>query len=260
MMEIKSLASRQTRLGELEQWETKKYMECEEQIRSINHKMNVAEVNDVQSVQEQVKFGEEKQAFAQEQDAWKALIDMRNSLKEPEKLNPVERNKMEFAKESDNNLKEPEKTNPVERNKMEVAKESDNKLKLRNNEQKQETQLEFEEDQRRRKLELDNDDQNHTILMKKHEFYERMPQLGNHETAAELLLEITERIAAERNRSANRVGGVLARPQCIKTLVTTSKNRVTTSKNRVMTSKNPVTTILSTSKTFKLSLISLLNP
>ena len=87
MMEIKSLASRQTRLGELEQMEAEKYMECEEQIRSINHKMNVAEVNDVQSVQEQVKFGKEKQALAQEQDAWKALMDMRNSLKSQK--NPI---------------------------------------------------------------------------------------------------------------------------------------------------------------------------
>ena len=91
---------------------------------------------------------------------------------------------------------------------MEVAKESDNMLKPRNDERKQRTQLEFEEDQRRRKSELDIEDQNHTILMKKYEFYERMLQLGNHETAAELLLEITERIANERNRSANRVGGV----------------------------------------------------
>jgi len=80
-------------------------------------------------------------------------------------------------------------------------------LKPRNDERKQRTQLEFEEDQRRRKSELDIEDQNHTILMKKYEFYERMLQLGNHETAAELLLEITERIATERNRSANRVGG-----------------------------------------------------
>ena len=72
--------------------------------------------------------------------------------------------------------------------------------------------MEFEEDQRRQELKLDKDDRNHAILEKKREFYERMLQLGNHETADELLLDITERIAAERTRSTNRVGGVLARP------------------------------------------------
>jgi hypothetical protein len=46
------------------------------------------------------------------------------------------------------------------------------------------------------------------IVTKQREFYERMLQLGNHEVAAELLLEITRNIANERNRSTNRVGGV----------------------------------------------------
>ena len=51
--ETRSLASRQKHLGELEQRECEEYLECEQQIRSINHMMNVAEVNTVQSVQEQ---------------------------------------------------------------------------------------------------------------------------------------------------------------------------------------------------------------
>ena len=42
MMEIKSLASRQTRLGELEQIESEKYLDCGQQIRAINHIMNVS--------------------------------------------------------------------------------------------------------------------------------------------------------------------------------------------------------------------------
>ena len=163
MMEIKSLASRQTRLGELEQQETEKYMELEEQIRSINHKMNVAEVNDVQSAEEQGKLQEEKRELTQEQDAWRAFVDMRNSLEEPEKINLEKKNKMEFAKEPDNNSKEPEKINlekkskmefaketdtnseeseeisPVEGIKMEAARISDSSLRSRNKEQKQDT-------------------------------------------------------------------------------------------------------------------------
>ena len=63
MTEIKSLAKRQKLLGELEQMETEKCLECEEQIRAFNHTMNVTEVNDVQSVQEQIKLGKQKQAF-----------------------------------------------------------------------------------------------------------------------------------------------------------------------------------------------------
>ena len=48
--------------------------------------------------------------------------------------------------------------------------------------------------------------------MKKQEFYEQHLQLGNHEAAEMCLREITRRIAAAEYRSANRVGGVLARP------------------------------------------------
>ena len=226
MTEIKSLASRQTRLGELEQQETEKYMELEEQIRSINHKMNVAEVNDVQSAEEQVKLQEEKQVLTQEQDAWRAFVDVWNSLEEPKKINLGKKNKMEFAKEPDTNSKEPEKfnpgkenkmefakeqdtnseeseeTNPVERTKMEVARISNNSLRSRSKEQKQ-AQMEFEKDQRRQELKLDKDDRNHTLLERKRVFYERMLQLGNHKTADELLLDITERITAERTRSTN---------------------------------------------------------
>ena len=145
---------------------------------------------------------------------------------------------MEFAKETDTNSEESEETSPVERIKMEAARISDNKilmeikmeaarisdnsLRSRNKEQKQaqmefeedqrRQELKFEEDQRRQDLKLDKDDRNHALLEKKRVFYERMLQLGNHETADELLLDITERIAAERTRSTNRVGGVLARP------------------------------------------------
>ena len=63
MREIKSLASRQRKLGELEQLEIEECLECEQQIRSINHKMNVTEVNHVQSVQEQIRFDKQKQAL-----------------------------------------------------------------------------------------------------------------------------------------------------------------------------------------------------
>ena len=45
MRETLSLASRQRELGELEQREFEEYLECEQQIRSINHMMNVTEVN-----------------------------------------------------------------------------------------------------------------------------------------------------------------------------------------------------------------------
>ena len=88
MREIRSLASRQRKLGELGKREMEEYLECEQQIRSINHKMNVAEVNTVQSVQEQNEFKKQKQALTIEQEAWKSLTDMRSSLKEPEKINP----------------------------------------------------------------------------------------------------------------------------------------------------------------------------
>ena len=94
-------------------------------------------------------------------------------------------------------------------------------MRSRNKEQKQaqmefeedqrRQQLKFEEDQRRQELKLDKDDRDHTLLERKCVFYERMLQLGNHKTAEELLLDITERITAERTRSTNRVGGVLAR-------------------------------------------------
>ena len=63
MMEIKPLVNRQRSLGELERIKTKKYPKCEERIRAINHTMNVTQVNDVQSVQEQIKLGKQKQAF-----------------------------------------------------------------------------------------------------------------------------------------------------------------------------------------------------
>ena len=53
-MEVKSLASRQARLGELGQIEAEKYLECGHQIRSINHIMNITGVGRVQSLQEQV--------------------------------------------------------------------------------------------------------------------------------------------------------------------------------------------------------------
>ena len=124
-MEIKSLASRQTRLGELEQQETEKHMELEEQIRSINHRINVTEVNDVQSAEEQGKLQEEKRELIQTQDAWRAFVDTWNSLEEPKKINLEKKNKMEFAKEPDNNSKEPEKINLEKKSKMEFAKETD---------------------------------------------------------------------------------------------------------------------------------------
>ena len=193
MTEIRSLAERQRSLGELKQTETEKYLECEEQIRAINHIMNVMEVQDIQNVEEQIKLDKQKQALTQEQEAWKSLMDMRNSLKEPEKTNPVEGNKMEVGRESDDILK---------------RSTEDNTLKLEFDEQKQDRQLEFENDQRRRNAELDIGDRNRIILKEKYQIYERMLQLGHNWAAVELLLDITERITTERNRSANRVGGV----------------------------------------------------
>ena len=69
MRETLSLASRQRELGELEQREFEEYLECEQQIRSINHMMNVTEVNTVQSVQEQMGFEKQKQALIIKKEA-----------------------------------------------------------------------------------------------------------------------------------------------------------------------------------------------
>ena len=66
------------------------------------------------------------------------------------------------------------------------------------------------------RAELELEDQDHTILMKKQELYERMLQLGDYEAADEMLLESTRRIATAnmlpRTEAQNRVGSVLARP------------------------------------------------
>ena len=51
-------------------------------------------------------------------------------------------------------------------------------------------------------------DLNRISLKEKYHIYERMLQLGHNGAAVELLLDITERIATERNRSANRGRGV----------------------------------------------------
>ena len=83
-----------------------------------------------------------------------------------------------------------------------------NTSKPRNDEEACNRQLGFEQDHQRRLAELDVEDREQSILTKQREFYERVLQLGNHEVAVELLLEITRNIATERNRSANRVGGV----------------------------------------------------
>ena len=202
--ETRSLASRQKHLGELEQREFEEYLECEQQIRSINHMMNVTEVNTVQSVQEQKGIEKQKQALTIQKEAWKSLMDMRNSLKEPEKVDPVGRNKMEAKQE----VKPPQDQFVEELDKMQG-----------NDAQVYDRQLRFEQDHRRRLAELDIEERKQAILTKqrqeveqivanRREFYERMLQLGNHEVAAELLLEITRDIATEKNRSANRAGGV----------------------------------------------------
>ena len=193
-MEVKSLARRQARLGELGLIEAEKYRECGHKIRSINHKMNITKVNSVQGLHEQVKLDKQKQALTIESDAWKSLVDMRNSVKVPEKANPVERNKMEIDRE----VKAPQ-DQFVE--KLNVT------LKLRNDERAYSRQLEFEDYQRRQNVELDNEDRKAQPLKVQFQFYERMLQLCNHGVAAKLLLEI-EKIATKRNRSANRVGGV----------------------------------------------------
>ena len=202
--ETQSLASRQKHLGELEQRECEEYLECEQQIRSINHMMNVAEVNTVQSVQEQKGIEKQKQALTIQKEAWKSLMDMRNSLKEPEKVDPVGRNKMETKQE----VKPPQDQFVEELDKMPG-----------NDAQAYDRQLRFEQDHQRRLAELDIEERKQAILTKQRQeaeqsvanrlkIYERMLQLGNHEVAAELLLEITRDIATEKNRSANRAGGV----------------------------------------------------
>ena len=89
---------------------------------------------------------------------------------------------------NDRHAKWPEgtgKNNSVERNKMEVDRGPENMLKPRNDQQKQSVQLELEEDQERQRTELELEDQDHTILMKKQELYERMLQLGDYEAADE---------------------------------------------------------------------------
>ena len=88
-----------------------------------------------------------------------------------------------------------------------------------NDAQAYDRQLRFEQDHQRRLAELDIEERKQAILTKQRQEaeqsvanrfknYERMLQLGNHEVAAELLLEITRDIATEENRSANRAGGV----------------------------------------------------
>ena len=122
-------------------------------------------------------------------------MDMRNSLKEPGKTNSVERNKREIDRE----VKAPQD---------QLVEKLDNTLELRDNDERiYNRQLEFEDHQRRQNIEFDNEDRKAQQLKVQFQFYERMLQLGNHRTAAKLLLEI-ERIATDENRSANRVGGV----------------------------------------------------
>ena len=67
---IRSLAERHRSLGELKPAETEKYLEREEQIRAINHIMNVTEVKDIQNVEEQIKLDKQKKAPLQEQAEW----------------------------------------------------------------------------------------------------------------------------------------------------------------------------------------------
>ena len=174
MTEVQDLSRRQARLGELEQIRLENCMACEEQIRSINHIMNITEVNDVKSVQEQAKHDEEKKTQESIQKAWKSILDMRNATKEPEKAKLVDENETKINERPD------------------ISKSRYS--------------------QQERRVELELEDYDHEILMKKREFYERMLQLGNHEAAEICLQGITRRIAAAENRSANRVGGVLARP------------------------------------------------
>ena len=156
--------------------------------------MNITEVNSAQSLQEQVKLDEQKQALTIESGAWKILVDMRNSLKEPEKANPVERNKMEIDRE-------------VQTPQDQFVEEVITTRELEFDERAYRRQLEFEDYQRRQSVEFDNEDRRAQQLKVQFQFYERMLQLGNHETAVKLLLGI-EGNANERNRSANRVGGV----------------------------------------------------
>ena len=174
MMEVQDLSRRQARLGELEQIRLENCMACEEQIRSINHIMNITEVNDVKSVQEQAKHDEEKETQKSIQEAWKSILDMRNATKEPEKVKLVDENETKINERPD------------------ISKSRYS--------------------QQERRVELELEDYDHEILMKRREFYERMLQLGNYEAAEICLQGITRRIAAAENRSANRVGGVLARP------------------------------------------------
>jgi len=122
-------------------------------------------------------------------------MDMRNSLKEPGKPNSVERNKREIDRE----VKAPQD---------QLVKKLDNTLELRDNDKRiYNRQLEFEDHQRRQNIEFDNEDRKAQQLKVQFQFYERMLQLGNHKTAAKILVGIEE-IATGENRSANRVGGV----------------------------------------------------
>ena len=194
-MEVKSLASRQARLGELEHREVEKYLECKLQIRSINHRINVTEVNNAQSIQKRKRLGNQKQALTIEGVAWKALLDMQKSLKEPGNPESVERNKKGIDRK-------------VETPQDQLAEKPDNAVELRDNDERmKDRQLEFEDQQRRQNIVFDNEDRNAQQLKVEFQFYERMLQLGNHKTAAKILVGIEE-IATGENRSANRVGGV----------------------------------------------------
>jgi hypothetical protein len=185
MMEVKSLVSRQARLGELEHREKEEYMECELQIRAINHQINRMEVNNVQDMQEGRRLNNQKQAYTLEGDAWNAFTEMRNNLKEPKKPESVERDKKEIDRE-------------VETSQDQLTEKPDNTVELRDNDKLHEhRQLEFEEHQRRQNITLDNRDRKNQQLKVEMQIYERLLQLGNHKAAAKILAGIEEFASSE---------------------------------------------------------------
>ena len=80
-------------------------------------------------------------------------MGMRNSLKEPEKINSIERNKMEIDRE----VKSPQ---------GQFVEKLNNTLKPRNHAQAYDRRLDFEQDHRRRLAKLDIEDRKQLILTK----------------------------------------------------------------------------------------------
>ena len=146
------------------------------------------------------KCDEQNKTQATERELWKSPLDMRNALEESETVKLIDDNKMESeaVKLTGDNKMEFDRRPEADDNKMEFSRRPGISRPR--------------DSHRERKQELEFQAHEHDVLVKKREFYEHMLQLGDHESAERCLSGLRERITAVEDRSANRVGGVLARP------------------------------------------------